>query len=343
MRARVSFGSVFGQTPRRPWPCSTGPLARSSADVVPPDPPFVAVVPSRSTSRSRSSSTWTSATPRERGVRVPAPCALTEIRALVEASEPSRRRGGQALRPRDGRRSPALRRHLARGCFRLWACRHRWRAPVDETDQDQDQEDAAARLLPPRPRWKWAPSRCASACDLEAWASLARVRPTNAPPPSFSRSTSVSASSRRASGCDTAEAMRALMEESGRAPRRASPWADAKIPETTPDVEPATAASRSSSSSSSSSSDEATKENPDVDRVGQRRTRRRRRRDEARASSGRRGPAAGFGVTCGVLSADETENRVLAVAPGVEPSRVSRTTPSSRTRPRRRRCALARP
>ena len=54
------------------------------------------------------------------------------------------------------------------------------------------------------------------------------------------------------------------------------------------------------------------------------------------ASSDRRDPAAGFGVTCGVLSTDETENRVLAVALGVG-FRESAYAPS-RTRPRRRRC-----
>ena len=157
-------------------------------------------------------------------------------------------------------------------CFRLWACRHRWRAPVDETDQDPDQDPDQDRLLPPRPRWKSAPSRCASACDLEAWASLARVRlRTNAPPPSSSRSTSASDSSRRAEvGATPPRRCARSWRDPAGAPRRASPWADAEIPETKPDVEPATAASQPSPSSSSS--DEATKENPTTSIVSDKET-----------------------------------------------------------------------
>lgn len=261
-----------------------------------------------------------------------AACACRAMRALTESElwwkRLSHRVGEEAKlyvpETDDGR--PLSGATWREECFRLWACRHRWRAPVDETDQDpdqdqdRDQEDAAARLLPPSPE-----------VEVGSIKVCVRMRPrgvgVSRAGPSDERTAAVVLPlhqrlrliKARRGGCDTAEAMRALMEESGRgAEASASPWADAEIPETTPDVEPATPASRSSSSSSSS--DEATKENPTTSNVSDKKTDAQtalRDVTNSNAPSDGRDPAAGFGVTCGVLSADETENRVLAVAPGV--------------------------
>lgn len=261
-----------------------------------------------------------------------AACACRAMRALTESElwwkRLSHRVGEEAKlyvpETDDGR--PLSGATWREECFRLWACRHRWRAPVDETDQDPDQDPDQDRLLPPSPE-----------VEVGSIKVCVRMRPrgvgvSRAGPSADERTAAVVLPlhqrlrliKARRGGCDTAEAMRALMEESGRgAEASASPWADAEIPETKPDVEPATAASQPSPSSSSS--DEATKENPTTSIVSDKETveadddAHSALRDvtNANASSDRRDPAAGFGVTCGVLSADETENRVLAVAPGV--------------------------
>ena len=263
-----------------------------------------------------------------------AACACRAMRALTESElwwkRLSHRVGEEAKlyvpETDDGR--PLSGATWREECFRLWACRHRWRAPVEETDQDPDQDPDQDRLLPPSPE-----------VEVGSIKVCVRMRPrgvgvSRAGPSADERTAAVVLPlhqrlrliKARRGGCDTAEAMRALMEESGRgAEASASPWADAEIPETKPDVEPATAASQPARRPLPLHRTKRRKRIPPRPSC---RTKRRSRltttrisalRDvtNANASSDRRDPAAGFGVTCGVLSADETENRVLAVAPGV--------------------------
>ena len=119
-------------------------------------------------------------------------------------------------------------------------------------------------------------------------------------------------------GCTTSDAMRTLMRDSGREIEASrSPWADAEVVSDNSDGGSAEAEreagvmrTRSQNSAPRALKDVTNDEN-------ERNDKRHRQTKEDSASASRPDPAAGFEFTCGVISVDEHEGRVLAVAPGV--------------------------
>jgi len=105
----------------------------------------------------------------------------------------------------------------------------------------------------------------------------------------------------RGDSCTTSDAMRVLMEESGRLDEASrSPWADAEMP------------TRSTAGDPSETSKPARRAPRDVTNdVGD------SRGEEKNADQAAKVPASGFEFSCGVLSVDEKAHRILAVAPGI--------------------------
>ena len=119
-------------------------------------------------------------------------------------------------------------------------------------------------------------------------------------------------------GCTTSDAMRTLMRDSGREIEASrSPWADAEVVSDGSDGGSAEA-EREAGVTRTQSQNSAPRALKDVTNdENERNDKRHRQTKEDSAPPSRPDPAAGFEFACGVISVDEREGRVLAVAPGV--------------------------
>ena len=326
---------VFGQTPRRPC---------RRVRQVPSREPRLTATPPRTLLPSQSSLAFDVAFESIKHVDVRdaanAACACRAMRALTESElwwkRLSHRVGEEAKlyvpETDDGRPSSATWRGE---CFRLWACRHRWRAPVDETDQDPTRPRPGPPLSP-SPEVEVGSIKVCVRMRPRGVGVLARVRlRTNAPPPA-PHPPSTHLVARR--GGATRREMCAPRSNPAGAPRRARRQGRRRDPRDEPDVEPATAASQPSPSSSSSRRKTARIPPRPSCRTKRRSMRRRRSalRDVTIANtSPTDATRRGFRRDVRRALRGRDENRVLAVPAWAFAS--SRTTPSSRTRPRRRR------
>ena len=247
--------------------------------------------------------------------------------------------------------------------FRLWACRDRWREPM--TDEVEEARERFRRMIAgedPRPEGEeeeeevrgdatatageaaGSPSPVAGTPKLEQGSIkvCVRMRPrgANAPragPASAGGSSGVGVvlplhqrlqiiKAQRGSGCSTGDAMRVLMEDSGRgAEASESPWARAEVPlHAEKEEEAATVTSPETALAPTLHRplDDLTNKVAESGAAGPKAAVDRTTL-EARGEAGEKekgaqlDPTAGFEFMCGVLSVDEQDGRVLAVAPGV--------------------------
>ena len=118
-------------------------------------------------------------------------------------------------------------------------------------------------------------------------------------------------------GCTTSDAMRTLMRDSGREIEASrSPWADAEVVSDGSDGGSAEA-EREAGVMRTQSRDAPRALKDVTNDEKERNDKRHHLAKEDSAPPSRSDPAAGFEFACGVLSIDEREGRVLAVAPGV--------------------------
>ena len=122
----------------------------------------------------------------------------------------------------------------------------------------------------------------------------------------------------RGEGCTTSDAMRTLMRDSGRgAEASRSPWADAEVSDSDGGSVAVHEAMREAGGTALAPSRDTPRALKDVTNDEKESDGSRRDQTKGSANADRLDPTAGFEFACGVLSVDERERRVLAVAPGV--------------------------